>query len=32
MEYVLFSLWFTLIHLGVYTIAGMAALNISRDC
>jgi len=31
MEYFLFSLGFTLIHLGVYTIAGMAALNISRD-
>src|SRR6056297_2037817 len=31
MEYILFSLWFTLIHIGAYTIAGMAALNLSRD-
>src|SRR6056297_2232348 len=31
MEYILFSLWFTLIHTGTYTLAGMAALNISRD-
>lgn len=31
MEYILFSLWFTLVHTGTYTLAGMAALNISRD-
>ncbi len=29
MEYVLFSLWFTLIRTGAYTLAGMTVLNIS---
>jgi hypothetical protein len=31
MQYILFSLWFTLIHTAVYTIAGAIALRISKD-
>jgi hypothetical protein len=31
MAYVLFSLWFTLLHTAVYTIAGAIALRISKD-
>ncbi len=31
MEYLLFSLWFTLIHLLSYMTAGMLALRISKD-
>jgi len=31
MEYLLFSLWFTLIHTVAYTAAGMASLHISRN-
>ncbi len=31
MQYVVFSLWFTLIHVLSYMIAGMLALRISKD-
>lgn len=31
MEYVLFSLWFTLVHTGAYVLAGVIALALSRD-
>lgn len=31
MKYVVFTLWFTLIHMVSYTVAGMLALKISKD-
>ncbi len=31
MEYLLFSLWFMLIHVGSYMFAGIIALRISKD-
>ena len=31
MQYLIFSLWFTLIHALAYTLAGMLALRISKD-
>ncbi|MGM0401128.1 MAG: hypothetical protein ACQEQT_07500 [Chloroflexota bacterium] len=31
MRYLQFSLWFILVHTGAYVIAGMLALNISKD-
>ncbi|MFO7882503.1 MAG: hypothetical protein R6U52_08220 [Kosmotogaceae bacterium] len=31
MDYLVFSLWFTVIHAVAYTVAGAIALNISKD-
>ncbi len=31
MEYLLFSVWFTVIHTAVYTAAGAVALKLSKD-
>jgi hypothetical protein len=31
MQYILFSLWFILLHTAIYTIAGAIALRISKD-
>ncbi|HED23782.1 MAG TPA: hypothetical protein ENN91_01495 [Firmicutes bacterium] len=31
MNYILFSLWFTLVHIISYTLAGVLALRISKD-
>lgn len=31
MNYVLFSVWFTLIHVGAYIVAGLVTLRFTRD-
>jgi len=31
MQFIWFSLWFTLIHIGAYILAGLLAFRISRD-
>ncbi len=31
MDYVLFTVWFTIVHLGAYIIAGVVSLRFTRD-
>lgn len=31
MEYLLFTLWFTLLHMAAYTLAGVLTLKVSKD-